>query len=116
MALQDGRLEAGRDDLVYVDMGREHGVQVGARFAIYRDKVPFSVGSSKEQDLPPDVIGEAIIVRVSNETSTALLTRTTDSVLPGTRLAALRELAYPASEAAPISSDPAYAPKATREN
>lgn len=116
VALQDGRLEAGRDDLVYVDIGREDGIKVGARFAVYRDKVPFEVRSAKDLDLPPDVIGEAVIVRVSNKTSTALLTRATDSVLRGTRVAALRELAYPASEAAPISSDPAYAPKATRAN
>ena len=113
LALQDGRLEAGRDDLVYVDIGRENGIKVGTRFAIYRDNVPFETGSAKDLDLPPDVIGEAIIVRVANRTSTALLTRATDSVLPGTRLAALRELAYPASESAPISSDPAFAPKPT---
>ncbi|MDP3939709.1 MAG: LysM domain-containing protein [Deltaproteobacteria bacterium] len=116
LAQQDGRLEVGRDDLVYLDLGQNQGVDIGARLAVYNNEVPFEHGSAEGMGLPPNVVGEVVVLRASGESSTGLLTRSTDSIRVGDRVASLADLSYPASEAAAISTDRAFEPDQAEEN
>ncbi len=116
LAQQDGRLEVGREDLVYLDLGRNQGVDIGARLAVYNNEVPFEHGNAEDMGLPPNVVGEVVVLRAGGDSSTGLLTRSTDSIRVGDRVASLADLSYPASEAAKISTDRAYAPEQVEGN
>ncbi len=115
LAQQDGRLDAGRDDLVYLDVGLDNGVDVGSRLAVYREGARVKRSNAADHELPPDVIGEAVVVRAGQETSTALLTRASRSVRVGHRVAAISMLGYPTGIGGGISTDPAYQPKSADE-
>jgi hypothetical protein len=115
LAQQDGRLDAGRQDLVYIDLGLEDGVEVGSRLAVYREDAVAKRSRGKDYHLPPNVIAEAVVIRAGDETSAALLTRAAQSVRVGNRVAALSMLGYPSEISAPISTDPAHQPKQEEE-
>jgi hypothetical protein len=107
LAGQSGRIEFGREDLVFLDIGSKQGLDVGSRLAVYRKGDGLS-GYAADRNLPSDVMGEAIVIRVSEEGSTALLTRSTGPIHMGDRVASLAGLDLPAQDARAISSDPAY--------
>jgi len=82
----------GKDDFFVVDRGAEHGVTVGARFIIYRDKRQVETNRlSTDALLPKDIttpeflfeIGEAVAVRVTPETSTLHAIKSLDAFWTG---------------------------------
>ena len=107
LAGQAGRVEFGREDLVYLDVGSKQGIDVGSRFAVYREGDGLS-GFAADRNLPPDVMGEAVVIRMSEKGSTALLTRSKGPIHRGDRVAALSRLNLPAQDATYLSSDPAF--------
>jgi hypothetical protein len=93
---------AGGNDVVYVNLGSSHGVQVGSYLRIFRhqgqhneiayqspgmvDHV-YGYGSSPVrytwEGLPREILGEGIVVRVSNNTATLLITATRHEIFVG---------------------------------
>lgn len=82
---------AGTGGIVYVDVGAGEGVQIGDLFLIYR---PMSV--DRESGLLPIpreageilageryVVGELVVVKVEERAATALITYSSDGILPG---------------------------------
>ena len=110
IAEQEGRLDAGREDLVHLDVGSRNGIEVGSRLAVFKEGATVLHPGKEDYELPPDVIGEAVVVRAQEDTSTALLTRASGPVRIGNRVAALSGLLQPPALSAPISTDPAVQP------
>jgi hypothetical protein len=70
---------AGQEDLVTINVGREHGIAPGALFTVFKVMYP-SVPTSR------NVIGELVVVAVQERTSTAKLIYTSDAVMNGDRV------------------------------
>jgi hypothetical protein len=59
--------------MVFLDLGGTQGVAVGDIFAIYRPNLP-AVTPTGAYPIPPERLGEAIVVRVTERTATAVIT------------------------------------------
>lgn len=99
---RDYQQSAGRGSTVYVNLGTEKGVKVGDYFRVFRyqgsmaetapqtkgyqDRV-YGFGSSPQRyswnDLPREVLGEGIVLNVSRNSSTVLLTYSTSDIYAG---------------------------------
>jgi len=92
----------GQDSIVYVNLGTNQGVKVGDYFRIFRyegsraEAVPstpdfqyklFGFGSTPQKyqwnDLPREVIGEGVVIRVDHNASTMFVTHTTIDTFAG---------------------------------
>ena len=58
---------------IFLDLGAEKGVGIGDVFAIYRPSLP-AVTATASYPIPPERLGEAVILRVTDNTATALIT------------------------------------------
>jgi hypothetical protein len=72
----DRRRAFGDGDVLTINRGSSHGVNAGARFAIYRDP-------AQGLRLPLVQVGEAVVVEVSESISKAVLVRVMDRVETG---------------------------------
>ncbi len=100
---KDYQQSAGRGSAVYVNLGTEKGVRVGDYFRVFRyegslaelapqtkgfqDRL-YGFGSSpgryKWNDLPREVLGEGIVINVSRNSSTVLITYNSIEIYTGT--------------------------------
>ncbi len=85
--VMDERVVNGQFNVVYIDRGEASGVLAGDRFRIYRqgERTPGYMPIANVP-LPDRLVGELEVLSVQAETATALLTRTTESILPGDRI------------------------------
>jgi hypothetical protein len=87
----DRRAAFARDDFFVVDRGSDHGVTIGERVIIYRDKrrmegVEHAPSTALPKDVVPEFLyelGEAVVVDVKPETSTLKATLARDAFLSG---------------------------------
>ena len=97
----DGDLEAvivGRSDVeafmmgpgetIFLNVGSREGVRVGNTFFVYeqRDQYLDPIQMNEDYALPPSVIGRVMVLRVSAETSTAVITDADRSLWVGARV------------------------------
>jgi LysM repeat protein len=62
-------------EVVFLNVGKDQGIVPGDIFAIYRTSVPAANPQMGQQfPVPPERLGEAVIVRVTDATSTAVIT------------------------------------------
>jgi hypothetical protein len=74
----------GQQNLVFVDVGRRQGIDPGDVFAIYRPNPPaVSQATGQEFQIPPDRLGEAVVIRVTDGTATALFTLSSKEIQQG---------------------------------
>jgi hypothetical protein len=95
-------VQLGAGNIVYVNLGAKQGVQVGNYFRVFRyqdnhhssvyeipkaDYMTFGYGSAPKpygwSDLPRDILGEGIVVRVGPNASTVLLTHSERDIYIG---------------------------------
>ena len=88
----DNRTLIGVGDVVSIDRGAAQGAQVGARFAIYRDKYSPTVrgrtsmyGGSMPSDprSPLVYIGDVVVMSVNETTSKVIVIKATDGIFSG---------------------------------
>lgn len=87
IASEDGRLNLATQNIVFLDQGKKQHIQAGNRFSIYR-KDPISDENFKGKDSPwpeivNDVIGELLILKAEENTSTAVITKSEDAIMVG---------------------------------
>lgn len=95
-------VQAGSGTVVYVNLGAKQGVQVGNYFRVFRyqdnhhsnvyevakgDYMTFGFGSAQKpygwSDLPRDILGEGIVLRVGPNAATVLLTHSVRDIYVG---------------------------------
>lgn len=88
----DRRGAAGGMDVVYLNRGAEHGVEVGNRFDVYRPGGPERDEVHGESRLTPDrVIGQLLVIKSHTETAVAVVTRASTELEWGDRFRTLAE-------------------------
>lgn len=84
----------GQQQLVFVDVGQAQGLHQGDVLGIYRPSPPVVVRETKNAFLiPPERLGEAVVIRVTPETATAVLTASQKESRAGDRVVLSREVA-----------------------
>lgn len=88
---KSGNTTLAAGDVVYLDLGKAHGMEPGVMLYVVRDVVPdrkfFAAPIGK---LPKDVIGALVVVETGQNTSTALVVKSIDTLYRGDRVEAKR--------------------------
>lgn len=74
----------GSGDVIYIDKGKEDGVQIGNTIDVIRTGDPLSRGS--DAGLPNEVVGRMVIVGMRGRTSTAVIVDSFDALRIGDRV------------------------------
>lgn len=105
LARNDQRL-IGQGDIVYVNLGRSSGIAAGDRLLVYRDHDGFGPGglaedskadtlysynglsakATKQRTARPRIIGELLVLRVSQDAATARVDKSSEEMLVGDRV------------------------------
>jgi LysM repeat protein len=76
--VMDSRSINGKFDMLYLDKGSNDGVKPGDRFSVFIDPL--------KKGFPKKVVGEAMVVLVKDQTATALVRNSTDSIAKGDKV------------------------------
>jgi len=79
--------------MVYLDVGTGQGIGPGDVFAVYRPNLP-AVNPAKGEVVPisPDRLGEAVVIRVTNTTATAVISASAKELRAGDRVVLSRQI------------------------
>lgn len=82
-----GNLSIGEEDAVYLDLGKNQGLELGNMLYVVRD-VPVDKTYLKRDvgKLPQEVLGAVVVVELSDNTSTALMVKTVETVYVGDKV------------------------------
>jgi hypothetical protein len=82
-----GNITIGKNDVVYLDLGKTQGVEVGNMLYVVRD-VPLDKTYVKRDagTLPQLVLGAVVVVDVSDKTSTALVIKSVETIYLGDKV------------------------------
>jgi LysM repeat protein len=82
-----GNITIGQNDVVYLDLGKNQGVQVGNMLYVVRD-VPLdkTFVTRNAGTLPQQLLGALVVVEVSDNTSTALVVKSVETIYLGDKV------------------------------
>jgi hypothetical protein len=79
--------------VIFLDVGAESGVRQGDVFAVYRPSLPATdLATGASFAIPPSRLGEAVVVRVTPGTASAVLTVSQKESQPGDRVVLSRQV------------------------
>jgi len=79
-----GNLTIGAEDVVFLDLGKAQGLEVGNLLYVLRDVPPHPDYTTRDVgNLPKKVIGAVVVVELGNNTSTALVVKSAQELFPG---------------------------------
>lgn len=83
----------GLQNLVWLDVGAGQDIGPGDVFAVYRSNVPaVNRATGEVVPIPPDRLGEAVVIRVTNTTATAVISASAKEVRPGDQVVLSRQI------------------------
>ena len=85
----EGKVGSAENDMVYLDKGKNSGLDVGNIMNIFRPAITVDDPMSKEKKtitLPPIELGRLVIIRVEDDTSTAFITKSSQLIYKGHRV------------------------------
>lgn len=85
----EGKVGLAENDMVYLDKGKNSGLDVGNTMNIFRPTNTVDDPMSKEKKiikLPPTELGRLVIIRVEDDTSTAFITKSRQVIYKGDRV------------------------------
>ena len=79
----------GPGETVFLNIGRQQGVREGNTFYVYEQRDPMIDSNMEREDveLPPSVIGRVMVLQVSEQSSTAVITDSDRSLRIGSKAA-----------------------------
>lgn len=84
-------ISIGQEDVVYLDLGKSQGVEIGNYLYVVRDVAPNPKYVTREVgDLPLKVIGALVVVDVGERTSSALVVKSAEEIFPGEKVLLLK--------------------------
>ncbi len=85
IATRDEKMTQGTNDIVFVDLGNDDGVQSGNLLYISRPRVVSDeiVQKAGDIELPDEVLGAAVVIDTSARTSSALIIKSVDAMYIG---------------------------------
>ncbi len=95
LLLGSARMEilVGQYQTVFLSPGVAQGVEPGDVFAVYRIKAPVSSASGAVVPVPPDRLGEAVVIRSTGHGSTALVMQSIQDFRTGDRVVLSQHIA-----------------------
>jgi hypothetical protein len=73
-------------DIVYIDLGSEHGAEAGNMLYVVRDvTIDVSSTSGYTEKLPQELLGALVILETGKKTATALVVKSIDAIYKGDR-------------------------------
>lgn len=79
-----GNINIGEEDVVYLDLGASHGVEVGNMIYVVKDVKPDSRYVNRDVGrLPKEVLGAVVVVETGDKTCTALVVKSADVIHVG---------------------------------
>lgn len=79
-----GKISLSQNDIIYLDLGFDAGVEVGNVVNITRKRMPSEVvGERTDLELPDVLLGVAVIVKTRPKTSSALVIKSADALFRG---------------------------------
>lgn len=83
----------GLQNLVYLDVGTGQGIGPGDVFAVYRSNVPtVNLTTGEVVPIPPDRLGEVVVIRVTNATATGVISASAREVRAGDQVVLSRQI------------------------
>jgi hypothetical protein len=83
----------GLQNVVYLDVGTGQGIGPGDVFAVYRPNVPnVNLATGEVVPIPPDRLGEVVVIRVTNSTSTAVISASAREIRAGDQVVLSRQI------------------------
>ena len=85
----EGKVGLSESDIVYLDKGKNSGLEQGNIMNIFRPTTTVSDPMSKEEKtitFPPRELGKLIIIRAEGDTSTAFITKSRQVIYKGDRV------------------------------
>ena len=73
----------GGEMVVYIDLGDGGVIRTGDRFRIYKRLPPHSTGFMKSQRLPPETVGEAVVLSVQRKSCVAIVVSSSREISTG---------------------------------
>jgi len=89
IASMEGKVGLAENDMVYLDKGKNSGLDVGNIMNIFRPTITVDDPMSKEEKtitLPPIELGRLVIIHVEDDTSTAFITKSRQVIYKGDRV------------------------------
>jgi LysM repeat protein len=76
-----------QNTLIFIDKGADHGVATGDLFDIFHlDAVKPDPAEFNTIDLPPEYVGQLLVLHTENETATAIILDSKKPIIPGDRI------------------------------
>lgn len=90
---QQEKLAQGQNDIVYVDLGRNNGLQTGNILYISRPRKPTELAGRKKEllQLPDALLGAAVVVETRDQSAAALIFKSVNEMHVGDKVMAASE-------------------------
>jgi len=92
VSANEGKIALSQQDIIYVDLGTEDGLEVGNLLYVSRQRkaTEYALGA-KELQLPDILLGSAVVVETHPHTAAALILKSAQSMFRGDRVTAATE-------------------------
>jgi hypothetical protein len=96
---QEGVDNISEKEFIFLDLGRQEGMMAGDSLAIWQAQslaqpgfYPGRIERALGKNLPMENVGEAVVISVQENTSTAMVTRSVQPIFVGDRVLANRKI------------------------
>lgn len=87
VSTRDGNISVGAGEIAYINLGKRQGLKTGNVLYVVRDVKPDQIYTEAEVGpLPQDVVGALVVVETGENTSTALIVKSVETIIKGDKV------------------------------